>query len=335
MRGPWPGSFLWLLDGGLNLTFSRYPGLNIAREVPCPCQRDTDNICSTWFEYGDLTRRLEAGVSDVECRNTYRRVDITTLLSGIAPSVRDSARPPNEYTIELLNALNAHTNRILAAVGEEGRMTAGELARQSAAMDVGFTRMWNLLDTQHQIRCPRVFTLTRARVRRPPGTQRFVLRLYCEEPGAWHPLPGDEGTYSVAKVAPWLAALNRHLTRVLALLAAAAPLVSPILGVSALYLQGRLADDVKEMKELLASLPAHLSLPEDQISQVALNMVSDWQEPSVRAENDADFRAIADFLHQLDPHNRWGGLSRISTPEGRILYLCRDHFERYQSRPSY
>lgn len=334
VRGPWPGSFLWLLDSGLNLTFSRYPGRKIDREIPCPCRRGTKEICSTWFDYGDLTRRLQAGVPTVECPQTYARVDITTLLSGIAPAVRDSTSSPNEYVLDLLATLNANVGRILAAVKEGSRVTTGELARQSAAMDVGFTRMWNLLDAQYQTRCPRVFTLTPARTSWQPGYQRFVLRLYCEEPGAWHPLPGDEGTYAVTRVDPWLAALNRHLTRVLALLTAAAPLVGPILGVSAHYLQGQLANDVEGMKELLASLPTRLPLPEDQVNQVASNSGNDWSKPSIRAENDADFRAIADFLHQIDQHDKWGGLSRVTTPEGRVLYLCRDHLERYQLIPS-
>ena len=332
VRGPWPASFLWLLDGGLNLTFNRYPGLDITREVPCPCRRGTNEICSTWFDYRDLIRRLAARMYTVECPATYRQVDITGLLSGIAPNAHPT-NPRNEYAFELLDALNAHTDRILAAMTEGTHSTASELARQSAAMDVGFTRIWNLLGAQYQTRCPRVFTLTSAHTRRQPGIHRLVLRLYCEEPGAWHPLPGDEGTYSVTNVAPWLAALNRHLARVLAILTAAAPLAGSILGITALQLQGQLSDDIKGMKELLTNLPTRLPLPEDQAGEIMQNAGNDWQQPSIRAENDADFRAIADFLHQVDPHERWGGLSRISTPEGRILFLCRDHLYRYQLTP--
>ena len=200
-------------------------------------------------------------------------------------------------------------------------------------MDVGFTRLWNLLGAQYQKRCPRVFTLTPGRTRRLPGVHGLVLRLYCEEPGAWHPLPGDEGTYNVTDVTPWLAALNRHLAKILALLTAASPLAGSILGIAAVQLQGQLADDVKGMKELLASLPARLPLPEGQTGQIAPNAADDWREPGIRAENDADFRAIVAFLHQIDPDERWGGLSRISTPEGRILYVCRDHLDRYQLTP--
>lgn len=35
------------------------------------------------------------------------------------------------------------------------------------------------------------------------------------------------------------------------------------------------------------------------------------------------------MLTELDPQRRWGGLSRIDTPEGLALYLCRDHVAPY------
>ena len=47
-----------------------------------------------------------------------------------------------------------------------------------------------------------------------------------------------------------------------------------------------------------------------------------------RAETGADFRALRDMLHALDPDNKknWGGLSPISRPEDRrITYLCPHH----------
>lgn len=51
-------------------------------------------------------------------------------------------------------------------------------------------------------------------------------------------------------------------------------------------------------------------------------------QPYVRAETGADFRALRDMLHALDPDNEknWGGLSPVTRPEGlRIIYLCPHH----------
>jgi internalin A len=44
---------------------------------------------------------------------------------------------------------------------------------------------------------------------------------------------------------------------------------------------------------------------------------------------DVDYRALHALLRELDPAERWGGLSRTCTPEGEILWLCDHHVEQY------
>lgn len=36
------------------------------------------------------------------------------------------------------------------------------------------------------------------------------------------------------------------------------------------------------------------------------------------------------MLSKLDPERRWGGLSRMTTPEGLTLYLCPQHLAVYR-----
>jgi internalin A len=43
-----------VLDDGLNLTLERFPGLDIIREVPCPCEEG----CTELFDYEHLRARL-------------------------------------------------------------------------------------------------------------------------------------------------------------------------------------------------------------------------------------------------------------------------------------
>jgi hypothetical protein len=52
--------------------------------------------------------------------------------------------------------------------------------------------------------------------------------------------------------------------------------------------------------------------------------------PAEHASSEADFRALESLLLKLDPDRRWGGLSRVVTPEGLTLYLCRDHTDAYR-----
>jgi len=71
-----------------------------------------------------------------------------------------------------------------------------------------------------------VFTVTRTAKRRP-GQKFFTLRLYCEEPGSWHPLPGDAGCYPVTEQSDWLRKAGHWIARTLDLLKNAAPWPAP------------------------------------------------------------------------------------------------------------
>ena len=169
-----------------------------------------------------------------------------------------------------------------------------------------------------------MFTLTANR-RRVPGTRTHTLRLYCEQPGAWHQLPGDEGCYQVRELDPWLRAAAPHLNRICRVLAGAAQLSMPVLGIAAPDLHSRLTDDVANMRELLDQV----KLPDDPLRDHRGG--HGWGDPATRADDDADFRAIEHLLTTLDPKRRWGGLSRTTTPEGLTLYLCRDHAATYRA----
>jgi hypothetical protein len=50
-----------------------------------------------------------------------------------------------------------------------------------------------------------------------------------------------------------------------------------------------------------------------------------------QAQLDVDYRALHAVLKQADPGEHWGGLSRITTPEGELLWLCREHAGHYTS----
>jgi hypothetical protein len=53
---------------------------------------------------------------------------------------------------------------------------------------------------------------------------------------------------------------------------------------------------------------------------------------TIRAETGADFRALRDMLHALDPDNEknWGRLSPVTRPEDlRTIYLCPGHIHDF------
>lgn len=77
--------------------------------------------------------------------------------------------------------------------------------------------------TAQEEHCRSVLAVTKANEWRL-GQKFFTLRLYCEEPGSWHPLPGDAGCYEIAEQAEWLRKAGPWIARTLDLLKLAAPL---------------------------------------------------------------------------------------------------------------
>jgi hypothetical protein len=193
------------------------------------------------------------------------------------------------------------------------------LAEQEKYPWEAFARLQRAVRESAQARCPSVFTVVPRR-ERPTGTE-FELRLYCEEPGGWHPLPGDEGCYVTVKPAEWLRRAAPWLRTVLGVLKHATPLAGAVMGVAAPILHERLQADLTLMTTLL-----------DELSVPAGNWQSELgggnAEPSRHAAVEADFRVVESLLADLDPYRRWGGLSRTTTPDGQTLFLCRDHAPR-------
>jgi len=44
-------------------------------------------------------------------------------------------------------------------------------------------------------------------------------------------------------------------------------------------------------------------------------------------------RALHNFLNEVDPSQLWGGLDKIVTPDGNILWLCDMHRQQYVVKP--
>ena len=44
-------------------------------------------------------------------------------------------------------------------------------------------------------------------------------------------------------------------------------------------------------------------------------------------------RALHSYLDTVDPHKIWGGLRRMFTPDGHILWLCDKHSQQYEVKP--
>jgi internalin A len=300
VRGPVPQLFFSVLQDGFESTLSRYQGLEIARLVPCTCAHgngtEPGKPCMYLHPYGPLLRRIEQGVEEVECALSFLKVNVASLVFGIAPTT----------TQQLMSRLN-NIDRHLSDFRSEAAWAHRE-----------FLKALRRVQARAEAICPSVFTVTpiTSRILRP-GSHKLELRLYCEQPGNFHALP--EPPYFVNQPTEWLVAISPYLTTVLSMLKHAAPLVGPVLGLTSDHLAKQLANETSLMTGLLSQLPDGGS---------ALRQT---QTISDAVELDVDYRLLYALLDKLDPSHNWAGLSRKSTPEGDILWLCRDHARQFGS----
>ncbi len=326
VRGPAPAAFFSILDDGFNRTLERFPGLDITRLVPCRCQDTSGGSCSGLFDYDDLQRRLQKDPPQhtIECHRSSEQQDVLRLLLGLAPSER---------------ATRAGMDRLLTMVTELSQKFDDKLDDQAEylhKMDdhaeylhLLFLKLQRSIQEQQEVRCPSVFALAEGPARRLRGAvgSTFELRLYCEEPGAWHRLPEGEGCYQISEPAEWLRKTGPYLKHLLTVLKHAAPLASPILGMTVAHVGQHLKADVEAMTQVVAQVPG-------EIRYEGLEAFREGPpQPSARASNEADFRVLHRLLIKLDPEERWGGLSRVTTPEGLTLYLCSQHSDSYRRPP--
>jgi internalin A len=90
-----PRTFLVMLKETLDLILSRFEGLQVRREVPCICHRQTGSLqpCPKTYHYEeDLVERLNQGRETIECRKSYQLVNVRELLYGIHISTTQEVR---------------------------------------------------------------------------------------------------------------------------------------------------------------------------------------------------------------------------------------------------
>ena len=299
VRGPVPQLFFSVLQDGFESTLSRYQGLEINRLVPCSCNQgdgtQAGQPCLHQYQYDPLLRRIEQHVPDVECELSFRKVNVADLLFGIAPTSTDQL-------ISRLDSIDTHLSDFRAETAWAHREFLKQLRRAQARAEA---------------LCPSIFTLTPAAGIRRPGFHRLALQLYCEQPGAFHALP--DATYIINQPTQWMLNIAPYLSALLSVLKHAAPLVGPVLGITSERLAKQLDNETRLMSQLINELPGSI---ENETLRIT-------ESPSISLET--DYRSLYAVLHELDPSSHWAGLSRIYTPEGDVLWLCRDHAEQYGS----
>jgi hypothetical protein len=276
-----------------------------------PCR--THGPCNSRYSYADLLARLTSGRCTAYCSEIDDSVDIIELLQGIPgrdSELRNAVRDVLHSEFDIMRSE-------MMRIGDSQRQMMKEITKVRTAMH------------EH---CPSEFAVTRAGKRRP-GQKFFMLRQCCEEPGSWHPLPGDAGCYETAEQSEWLRRAGPWIACTLELLKAAIPLTGPVLSIDAHELSQRISDDIALTQALLDEGPR---------SGCRLHR-NDWRHrrgrtgntrTSIASRNGRRLPNAAPRTHQAGrgPMVRWTELLRH--PGGVGLYLCTEHFAAYQRLPA-
>lgn len=267
-------------------------------------------------------RRLVAELADVpEAMAAFRLPPPATIPPRAThrhpPGTHPTAGPPGS-TADALHELGAAVSALSARIDHAD----GTAVRQVSVLE-GTLRQWGqvLLDELSRTRCPRVFTLVPIGGRWD-GATRLELRLYCEQPNGWHPLPDDLGVYTITEPAPWLKHAGPYLRVVIPLLRHAAALASPVLGVVAAPFAKRLSAELSLAAALVGQLPDPPGTADPAGPAVGR---ARGTAPAAAASLDAEFRTLEGLLLGLDPQRSWGGLSSVAMSDWQVRYLCPDH----------
>ena len=328
VRGPFPQRFLSLLRDGFKDTLKRYKGLEVQRLVPCPGYNTIrDKPCENEFKLDLLEEKLIQNPTKItfECNDCDTELSRLELVEGIG-----AAAITQKFTEE----------RIAALIKEEHQKTRAHIDLRIedvlAFAERNFINAWKREQERELITCPNVFILKTVGKGGLFTAKKFELQLYCQQPGHWHSIE-EPGRYEFAQTAEWFKKAAPYLLTLVDVLKVVSSLAGPVLsmGVAAgmvditrnahEFLKG----DFKAMSTLLKELKA-----EDFEVEKLGEMAREVQEtPTYRKFKGADLVAIRELMDQLaDRAPKWGGLTRRQTPEGDLLWLCKNHLREYESK---
>lgn len=308
VRGIMPYYFFALLRDTLELTFNRFEGLKRITKVPCPGHKEAP--CSHFFELEDIEKRIASipPKLTIQCPKASEDedVEIMEMLFGL------SYAPGNPSLVERITQnvkkeIEKQNTRQTKQLVDEIKIKNEELIK---FIQLEFIKSFKL---QHRIldqTCPNIFTLKPKDSKffqKPIDVDEFELQLYCHKPGCIHPV--NEGKYIIKVHKRWLASIATYYNKMLNILKWAAPLIPAA---------GKIVGDyIKELPEI----------------EIKPDHIKDFHKAGVNVIYTADgseLRNIRQLLEDLDKTRKWGGLERVVTPEGHILWLCKEHAREYK-----
>jgi internalin A len=303
VRAPSPDIFFSLLSDSVEyLINQRWPGLRHEFLIPCP-QRLAGAPCSGTFSYASLRRFRELHRTHIDCHVCAQQQEVARLLTGFELI----AAPFDEKLDQIvrhLEEVQANQQRIAVAAAE----TAAQVRSAIKILSAEITD------------CPRLFTVERLGSRRRlPWNDRFKLTLCCEHPSHEH--PWEPATYVFTRpkswfrdVLPYAIFVSRLLKVAMPIAGAAAHVVLPHQNAQWLERQFKIVQSIAEQ------------VPDKEPEHVRIEPGDHRLTPA----QGAGLRTYRYLLFELDLGRSFGGLQRVVTPYGDMLWVCPHHYREYE-----
>lgn len=306
VRAPSPDYFFSILRDSIEqLIELRWEGLRCEFWVPCTTTLDGGARCPGRFNFRKLLHRREHGRFSVECDECFEEFDIQRLLTGF-PQAAGSIGKRLDRLGQLVERVDQRTERI----------------EQMAAEAANGIRATLTLLSQEVVDCPRLFVL------RPKEKKRwsparvwesdYALTLCCEHPGHEH--LWSKATYEVSQSREWLERTGPYISVVSKTLRVAVPIAGALAGTMMDDVtQKDLADEMKLMDRIAGALPSGIEVDREAV---------EGTDQLTRSQGEG-LRALRQLLLELDKARSFGGMRRVVTPSGDILWVCPEHYPKY------
>ena len=86
-------------------------------------------------------------------------------------------------------------------------------------------------------------------------------------------------------------------------------------------------------KNLIENIEIEESGIDMDLIKESIKLLPEFDSGFVKPNENKNFilhRLLRQILNEVDPKQLWGGLERIVTPEGHILWLCNEHIKEYR-----